>query len=100
MNIKNLLLITATVFSVSTMANAESFGLGFNTSDSSDIVEVEVQTEQLPTKNTSTDLVLGFNDVSKSVESKIDLAVEKSIIANNEILVNKIANGFQIGFTS
>ena len=98
MNIKNLLLITATVFSVSTMANAESFGLGFNTSDRSDVVEV--QTEQPRTKNTSTDLVLGFNDVSKSVENKIDLAVEKSIVANNEILVNKITNGFQIGFTS
>ncbi len=98
MNIKNLLLITDTFFSVSTMANAESFGLGFNTSDRSDVVEV--QTEQPRTKNTSTDLVLGFNDVSKSVENKIDLAVEKSIVANNEILVNKIANGFQIGFTS
>lgn len=117
MNIKNVLIISATLLSVTGIANADTvnsqteysranhsdFSLGFQSSSRVTAVtsqSVENNNEQSNIASNEKGFALGFHGPSKVTEKEENITAKKSASEKKVEDVNKVADSFYIGFNS
>ncbi len=94
MQIKNLFIIAITSLSLTTVANAESFTLGFNSPSNTQISHINLSDETLGKAKAFS---LGFNSTSHTKVVKGRLSVKK--LANVQ-QKNTVSKGFSLGSNS
>lgn len=99
MQIKNVIIVAATLFSLSTVANAESVSFGFNSTSSASVNQlnqVNVSNAAL-TKAQEESVSLGFNSVAETTVEKVKVSAKQLVNVKKKATVSK---GFSLGANS